>query len=64
MAEEAGADAIMDLSTGGDLDAIRKIVMSHARVPIGTVPIYQAAVQAVPEEEEHHEAWSPTSSSR
>jgi phosphomethylpyrimidine synthase len=47
VAEEAGADAVMDLSTGGDLDAIRKIVMSHARVPIGTVPIYQAAVQAV-----------------
>ena len=47
VAEEAGADAIMDLSIGGDLDAIRKIVMSHARVPIGTVPIYQAAVQAV-----------------
>ncbi len=47
VAEEAGADAVMDLSTGGDLDAIRKVVMSHARVPIGTVPIYQAAVQAV-----------------
>jgi phosphomethylpyrimidine synthase len=47
VAEDAGADAIMDLSIGGDLDSIRKIVMSHARVPIGTVPIYQAAVQAV-----------------
>ena len=47
VAEAAGADAIMDLSIGGDLDAIRKIVMSHAHVPIGTVPIYQAAVQAV-----------------
>jgi phosphomethylpyrimidine synthase len=47
VAEDAGADAIMDLSTGGDLDAIRKVVMSRARVPIGTVPIYQAAVQAV-----------------
>jgi phosphomethylpyrimidine synthase len=47
VAEEAGADAIMDLSTGGDLDRIRKIVMSHAHVPIGTVPIYQAAVEAV-----------------
>jgi phosphomethylpyrimidine synthase len=47
IAEEAGADAIMDLSTGGDLDQIRKIVMSHAHVAIGTVPIYQAAVQAV-----------------
>lgn len=47
VAEAAGVDAIMDLSTGGDLDSIRKIVMSHATVPIGTVPIYQAAVQAV-----------------
>ncbi|MGA2110266.1 MAG: phosphomethylpyrimidine synthase ThiC, partial [Syntrophorhabdales bacterium] len=47
VAEEAGADAIMDLSTGGDLDSIRKIVMSHARIPVGTVPIYQAAVEAV-----------------
>ena len=46
-AEEAGADTIMDLSTGGNLDEIRKIVMSHASVPIGTVPIYQAAVEAV-----------------
>jgi len=46
-AEDAGADAIMDLSTGGKLDEIRKIVMSRARVPIGTVPIYQAAVEAI-----------------
>jgi phosphomethylpyrimidine synthase len=46
-AEDAGADTIMDLSTGGKLDEIRKIVMSHARVPIGTVPIYQAAVEAI-----------------
>lgn len=46
VAEEAGADAVMDLSTGGDLDWIRKVIMSYARVPIGTVPIYQAAVQA------------------
>jgi len=47
VAEEAGTDAVMDLSTGGALDEIRKIVMSHAHVPVGTVPIYQAAVQAV-----------------
>jgi len=47
VAEEAGTDAVMDLSTGGPLDEIRKIVMSHAHVPVGTVPIYQAAVQAV-----------------
>ena len=47
VAEEAGTDTVMDLSTGGPLDEIRKIVMSHARVPVGTVPIYQAAVGAV-----------------
>ena len=49
VAEEAGTDTVMDLSTGGPLDEIRKIVMSHARVPVGTVPIYQAAVRAVAE---------------
>ncbi len=36
-----GADTIMDLSTGGDLDAIREAVIEHSTVPIGTVPIYQ-----------------------
>jgi phosphomethylpyrimidine synthase len=36
-----GADTIMDLSTGGDLDAIREAVIAHSNVPIGTVPIYQ-----------------------
>lgn len=36
-----GADTIMDLSTGGDLDAIREAVIAHSSVPIGTVPIYQ-----------------------
>ncbi len=36
-----GADTIMDLSTGGDLDAIREAVIAHSTVPIGTVPIYQ-----------------------
>lgn len=38
-----GADTIMDLSTGGDLDEIRKRIMKAVDVPIGTVPIYQAA---------------------
>ena len=47
MACDAGADAVMDLSTGGDLDEIRKIVMKAAQIPIGTVPIYQAAVDTV-----------------
>jgi len=36
-----GADTIMDLSTGGNLDEIREAVISHSTVPIGTVPIYQ-----------------------
>ncbi|ABE51668.1 phosphomethylpyrimidine synthase ThiC [Methanococcoides burtonii] len=38
-----GADTIMDLSTGGDLDLIRSRIMDAVDVPIGTVPIYQAA---------------------
>ncbi|RAX54458.1 phosphomethylpyrimidine synthase [Helicobacter sp. 16-1353] len=36
-----GADTIMDLSTGGNLDEIRKAVLANSNVPIGTVPIYQ-----------------------
>ena len=47
MATEAGADSVMDLSTGGDLDEIRKTIVAHSTVPIGTVPIYQAAVESV-----------------
>jgi len=35
-----GADTVMDLSTGGDLDACREAIVSASRVPIGTVPIY------------------------
>ena len=35
-----GADTIMDLSTGGDIDEIRKAVIAHSNVPIGTVPMY------------------------
>ncbi|MHB8109948.1 MAG: phosphomethylpyrimidine synthase ThiC [Syntrophorhabdaceae bacterium] len=47
VARDAGADAIMDLSTGGNLDEIRKIIIDAAQIPIGTVPIYQAAVETV-----------------
>ncbi len=47
MAMEAGADTVMDLSTGGDLDEIRKIVVAHSKIPVGTVPIYQAAVETI-----------------
>lgn len=43
VAVKYGADTIMDLSTGGDLDEIRKTIMHAVDVPVGTVPIYQAA---------------------
>ncbi len=36
-----GADTVMDLSTGGDIDAIRQAILDASPVPIGTVPIYQ-----------------------
>ncbi len=39
-AERWGADTVMDLSTGGDLDATRDAIIKNSRVPIGTVPIY------------------------
>jgi phosphomethylpyrimidine synthase len=42
-AQAAGADTIMDLSTGGDLDLLRRKILGAVRVPVGTVPIYQAA---------------------
>ena len=42
---EAGADTIMDLSTGPAIAETRKTVMQASTVPVGTVPIYQAAVE-------------------
>ncbi len=47
VALEAGADTVMDLSTGGDLDSIRKLIIENSPVPVGTVPIYQAVIDAV-----------------
>ena len=46
VAIEAGADTVMDLSTGGDLGAIRKAIIERCDVPLGTVPIYEAAIGA------------------
>jgi len=43
-AERWGADTVMDLSTGGDLDATREAIIANARVPIGTVPIYSMII--------------------
>ena len=43
-AERWGADTVMDLSTGGDLDACREEILRHSTVPIGTVPIYSMII--------------------
>ncbi|OGL46557.1 MAG: phosphomethylpyrimidine synthase [Candidatus Schekmanbacteria bacterium RBG_13_48_7] len=40
-----GADTVMDLSIGGDIDNIRRNLISESSVPVGTVPVYQAAVE-------------------
>ena len=42
MAVHYGSDTVMDLSTGGDLDAIRDAIIDASTVPVGTVPIYGA----------------------
>jgi phosphomethylpyrimidine synthase len=44
---KAGADAVMDLSMGGELDSLRKEIIKNSPVPVGTVPIYQAVVETV-----------------
>jgi phosphomethylpyrimidine synthase len=41
-----GADTVMDLSTGSDLDRVRETNVAHSPVPIGTVPIYEALKRA------------------
>ena len=43
-AERWGADTVMDLSTGGDLDACREGMILNAKVPVGTVPIYSMII--------------------
>lgn len=42
-----GADAIMDLSTGGDITGIRQKILAECKAPLGTVPIYQVAAENV-----------------
>lgn len=44
---DAKTDTVMDLSTGGDISGLRRTVMENSTVAVGTVPIYQAAVEAV-----------------
>ena len=45
-AEKAGADTLMELSVGGDLDAIRREVLAAVSLPVGNVPLYQAICEA------------------
>ncbi|MCY0868215.1 MAG: phosphomethylpyrimidine synthase ThiC [Desulfurococcus sp.] len=48
IAVEYGADTVMDLSIGGDLDEIRRLIIREARpLPVGTVPVYQAWIEGV-----------------
>ncbi|MBI5344009.1 MAG: phosphomethylpyrimidine synthase ThiC, partial [Deltaproteobacteria bacterium] len=46
-AEAAGADTLMELSVGGDLDLIRKEVLQSTGLPVGSVPLYQAFKEAI-----------------
>ena len=45
-AQEEGADTLMELSAGGDLDAIRRAVLATTDLPVGNVPLYQAFCEA------------------
>jgi phosphomethylpyrimidine synthase len=46
IAIEYGTDTIMDLSTGGNIKKIRKAILKNSSVPVGTVPVYEAAIMA------------------
>jgi phosphomethylpyrimidine synthase len=50
IAVKYGADAVMDLSTGGDIDEIRRRFLDESPITVGSVPIYNAAVEAVKNE--------------
>ena len=46
VAVAAGADAVMDLSTGSELDRSRRAIIEHSTIMVGTVPMYEACVLA------------------
>ena len=43
----SGSDTVMDLSTGGDISAIRRAIINASPLPVGTVPVYQAGIEAI-----------------
>lgn len=49
VAVKSGADAVMDLSTGGNLRSVRNKIVASSGIPVGSVPIYEAIVKAVRE---------------
>ena len=50
IAIDNGADCLMELSIGGDLDEIRRRILAMSPLPVGSVPIYQAAIETIREE--------------
>jgi len=44
---DAGSDTVMDLSTGGDIPNIRRAIIASSPLSVGTVPIYQAGIEAI-----------------
>ena len=50
VAIDNGADCLMELSIGGDLDEIRRRVLKMSPLPVGSVPIYQAAIESIREQ--------------
>ena len=51
VAQMCGADTLMDLSLGGNLSKVRKAILEESSLPLGTVPIYEAAVRAAKEKQ-------------
>ena len=49
IAIDNGADCLMELSIGGDLDVIRRRVLDMSPLPVGSVPVYQAAIESIRE---------------
>ncbi len=45
--EDSGCDAMMDLSTGGNIDGMRRLCLEKANIAVGSVPVYQAAIEAI-----------------
>ena len=48
-AVRCGADAVMDLSTGNNIDISRQRIIEHSPIMVGTVPLYQATVRSIRE---------------